>query len=81
MHFLGVVSPVHDIAQRFMEFVTFFQEMKCVVGIMNPAFRYHESGNDLLIDIDNDRGFQEMFSDLSGSFRVIMAAVSTGEAR
>ena len=54
VHFLGVVSPVHDIAFRFMEIVTFFQERECVMGIMSPAFRDHESGDNLLIDVDND---------------------------
>ncbi len=47
---------------------------------MNPTFRYLESGDNLLIDIDDNRDFQEMFSDLSGSFRVIMAAIPTGKS-
>ena len=46
---------------------------------MDPAFRDLESGDDLLINIDDNRGFQEMFSDLSGTFRIIMAAVPAGE--
>ena len=39
----------------------------CVPSIMNPAFGSNESGDDLLIGINRDRGFQEMFSDLAGS--------------
>jgi hypothetical protein len=62
-----------------MEFVTFFQERESVVGIMDSAFRYHESGDNLLINVDRNRGFQEMFSDLSGSFRVIVTTISAGK--
>jgi len=51
-----------------MEFMAFFQKRECMSGVMDSAFRYHESDDNLLIDIDNNRGFQEMFSDLSGSF-------------
>ena len=45
-------------------------------GIVYPAFRGNESGDHLLIGIDGDRSFQEMFSEFPGSFREIMAAVS-----
>ena len=45
-------------------------------GIVDPAFRSDEPGNYLLIGVNRDRSFQEMFSDLAGSFREIMAAVS-----
>jgi hypothetical protein len=79
VHFLVIITPVHDIALRFMEFMTFFQKRECMSGIMDSAFRYHESGDNLLIDIDNNRGFQEMFSDLSGSERVIMTTISDGK--
>ena len=68
VHFLRVVSTVHDIALRSNEFVTFFQKRESMSGVMDPAIRYHESDDNLLIDIDNNRSFQEMFSDLSGSF-------------
>jgi hypothetical protein len=63
-----------------MEFMTFFQKRECMPGIMDSAFRYHESNDNLLIDIDNNRGFQEMFSDLSGSERVIMTTISAGKS-
>jgi len=62
-----------------MEFVTFLQKRERMSGIMDPTFGYHESGDNLLIDIDNNRGFQEMFSDLTGSFGVIMTAISAGK--
>ena len=45
-------------------------------GIMDSTFRGYKSGDNLLIGIDRDRGFQEMFSEFPGSFREIMAAVS-----
>jgi hypothetical protein len=34
---------------------------------MDPAFRRDESGDNLVVGINRDRGFQEMFSDLAGS--------------
>lgn len=46
---------------------------------MDPALRDPETSDNLLFDIDDDRGFQEMFPDFTGSFGVIMAAVSAGE--
>lgn len=46
---------------------------------MNPAFGSNESGDDLLIGINRDRGFQEMLSNLAGSDRVIVAGISAGK--
>ena len=45
-------------------------------GIVDPAVGCNESGDHLLIGINWDRSFQELFSDFTGSFREIMAAVS-----
>jgi len=50
-----------------------------VLRVVNPAFRYRESGNYLLIGIDSNRSFQEMFSDFSGSYGVIMTGIPAGE--
>ena len=50
-------------------------------GIMDPTIRSNEPGNHLQIGIDRDRSFDEMFSDLSGSFREIVAAITAGKAR
>jgi hypothetical protein len=36
-------------------------------GIVDPAFRSDEPGDDLLIGVNRDRSFQEMFPNLSGS--------------
>jgi len=79
VHFLRVVSTVHDVARRSNEFVTFFQKRESMSGVMDSAVRYHKSDDNLLIDIDNNRSFQEMFPDLSRSFWVIMTAISTGK--
>jgi hypothetical protein len=45
---------------------------------MGPAVRGNEPGNLLLIGINRDRSFDEMFSDFTGSRRVVIAAVSAG---
>ena len=49
-------------------------------GIMDSTFRGYKSGDNLLIGIDRDRSFQEMFSEFPGSFREIMAAVSASKS-
>jgi hypothetical protein len=54
VHFLGIVTPVHDITLRFSETVTFFQENECVSGIMYTVFRDHEPGDELLIGVDGN---------------------------
>ena len=45
-------------------------------GVVDPAFWGDESGNYLLIGINRDRSFEEMFPNFSCSLREIMAAVS-----
>jgi hypothetical protein len=79
MHLLRVISPVHDITIRSQGFVTFFQKNKSMLRIMNPVFGYHETGDKLLIGIDSDGSFQEMFSHLTGSDGIIMAGIAAGE--
>ena len=79
MHFLGVVSAVHDVTIRSLEFMTFFQKYKCMLGLMDPVFGYHEPGDELLIGIDSDGSFQEMFSHLAGPEGVIMTGIPAGE--
>jgi hypothetical protein len=49
-------------------------------GIMDPTVRGNEPGDHLLIGINRDRSFAEMFSELAGSFRVIMAAIPAGKS-
>jgi hypothetical protein len=48
-------------------------------GIVDPVVRGNEPGNHLLISINRDRCFQEMFSDLPGSGGIIVATVSAGK--
>jgi hypothetical protein len=79
VHFLGVVSPVHEITIRSPRFVASLQKNECMLRIVNPTFRYRESCNYLLIGIDSNRSFQEMFSDFSGSDGVIMTGITAGE--
>jgi len=50
-----------------------------MLGLMDPVFGYHESGDELLIGIDSDGSFQEMFSPLTGPEGVIMTGIPTGE--
>jgi hypothetical protein len=45
---------------------------------MDPAVKGNEPGNHLLIGINRDRSCEEMFSDFTGSGRVVIAAVSAG---
>jgi len=79
VYFLGIVSPVHDITLRSLGFVTFFQKYKSMLGLMDPVFRDHEPGDELLIGIDSDGSFQEMFSHLAGPDGVIMTGIPAGE--
>jgi hypothetical protein len=60
--------------------MTFFQKYKSMLGLMDPVFGYHESGDELLIGIDSDGSFQEMFSHFTGPERVIMTGITAGEA-
>ena len=79
MHFLGIVSSVHDITIRSLRFVTFLQKNEGMLGLMDLVFGYHEHGIELLIGIDSDGSFQEMFSHLSGSDGVILTGIPAGE--
>jgi hypothetical protein len=80
VHFLGIVSPVHEIAFRSLGFVTFFQEDEGMPGFMDAVFGDHESGDELLISIDGDRSFEEMFSHLTGSDGVIVTGIPAGKS-
>ena len=80
MHFLGVISAVHDITRRSLGSMTSFQKYKSMLGLMDPVFGYHKSGDCLLIRIDSDRSFQEMFSHFTGPDGVIMTGIPAGEA-
>lgn len=79
MYFLGIISAVHDVTIRFLGFMTFFQKYKSMLRLMDAVFGYHEPGNELLIGIDSDGSFQEMFSHLTGTEGVIMTGITAGE--
>jgi hypothetical protein len=49
-------------------------------GVVDTAVRGNEPGDDLLFGINRDRSFQEMFSDLTGSFGEVVTAISAGKA-
>jgi hypothetical protein len=49
-------------------------------GIMDPAFRGDKPGNHLQVGINRDRRFEEVFSNFSGPFRKIVAAISAGKS-
>jgi hypothetical protein len=49
-------------------------------GIRDPAFRGNEPGNPLEIGINRNRSFDEMFSDLPGSFGKMVYAITPGKA-
>jgi len=48
-------------------------------GIVDPTVRGNKSGDYLLLGINGDRSFEEMFSELTGPFGEIMAAVTAGK--
>ena len=49
-------------------------------GVVDTAVRGNEPGDDLLFGINRDWSFQEMFSDLTGSFGEVVTAISAGKA-
>jgi hypothetical protein len=77
MNRFRIVSLVHDVKIRLPDFVTLSEQFLGVSSVMDPAFRGNKTSYNLLISINRDRCFQEMFSNLPGSFREIMAAVPT----
>jgi len=80
MNRFRVVPTIHDITTGLPDLVTLSKQFLCVPGIMNPAFRCNEPGDYLILGINGDRRFQEMFPDLAGSGGVIMARISAGES-
>ena len=61
VHFLGVISMVHDIALRFMEFTRFLQKYECVFWIVNPVITCRS----VSIEIDVSRKCFRIFPVLS----------------
>jgi hypothetical protein len=56
-----------------------FQECFGVKNILDRMLRDLQTGDNLLININRDRGFQELFSRFTGSPRIIVAGVRASE--
>jgi hypothetical protein len=59
--------------------VTPLEKNESMLRVVNPTFRGRKSGNYLLLGIDSNRSFQEMFSDFTCSDGVIMTGIPAGE--
>jgi hypothetical protein len=79
MDLFGVVSFVHDIKVRMSDSVTLFQEFFGVRDIVDRMLGDLQTGDNLSICIDRDRGFQEPFSGLTGSPGIVVAGIRTGK--
>jgi hypothetical protein len=75
MDFFGIVSFVHDIEVRMPGPVTLFEEFFGVGNVMDRMPGDLQTGDNLLIRIDRNRGFQEPFSDLTVSPGIVVAGV------
>jgi ribosomal protein L21E len=58
--------------------VTLFQEFFGVRDIMDRMLGYLQAGDNLLISINRDRGFEESFSRFTGSTGIVVAGVRAG---
>ena len=58
--------------------VTLYQEFFSVQDIMDRMLGYLQTGDNLSICIDRERGFQEPFSGLTGSPGIVVAGIRAG---
>ena len=79
MDLFGVVSFVHDIEVRMSDPVTSFQKFFGVWNIVDRMLGDLQTRDNLYICIYRYRCFQEPFSGLTGSSRIIMTGVRTGK--
>lgn len=79
MDLCGVVFFVHNAKARMSNPMALFQEFFGLGDSMNRLLGDLQSGNNLLISIDRDRGFQDLFSSLTGSLGIVVACVWAGE--
>jgi hypothetical protein len=77
--FFRIVSFVHDIEVRMSNLVALFQEFFGVRDIMDRMLGDLQTGDNLSISINRDRGFQESLSCFTGSPGIIMAGIRAGE--
>jgi len=71
----GVVSFVPDIEIRMSDSVKLFQEFFGMRDIMNRLLGDLQTGDNLSISSNRDRGFQEPLSGFTGSPGIVMAGV------
>ena len=79
VNLFGVVSLVHDVEVRMSGSVTLYEEFFGVRDIVNRMLGDLQAGDDLLISINSDRGFQEPFSRLTGPPGIVVAGIRAGE--
>ncbi len=79
MDFFRIVSFIQDIKVRTPDLVALFQEFFSMRYIMDRTLGDLQAGDDLLIRIKGDRGFQEPFSRFTGSPGIVVAGVRAGE--
>ena len=77
MDLFGVVSFVHDIEVRWSGSVTLFEKFLGMNNIVNRMLGDFQTGDNLLIRVNGDGCFQELFSGLTGSPRIVVAGIST----
>ena len=80
MDLFSVVTFIHDIEVGFSDLVNLFQEFFRMRGIVNRMLRDLQSGNDLMKSVDGNGGFQEPFSRLTRSPRIVVAGIRSGES-
>ena len=79
-YLFGVVSFIHDIEVRMSDPVTLFQAFFCVRDIVDNMLGDLQSGDNLSISINRDRGFQESLSGFTGSPGIIVASIRASES-
>lgn len=76
----GIESSVHDIEVRLSGSLGLFQEFFGVRDIMDQVLGDLQAGDNLLGGINGDCGFQEPFSGLVSSHRIVMAGIGAGKS-
>jgi hypothetical protein len=80
MYVFGIVTFIHDVTIGFPYFMALSKEFFCMTGIVDSGIGCDKSCDSPKIGIDRDRSFEEMFPNLTGSGRIIMAAITAGKA-
>jgi len=75
MDLFGVVSFIHDIEVRIPDPVTLSEEFLGMRYIVNQMLGDLQTGDNLLIHNDGDRGFEEPFSSFPSSPGMVVADI------